>query len=276
MARLFALLLAAALGWGAGPFFFVQLTDPQFGMYSQDKGFAQETANFGFAIATVNRLRPAFVIVTGDLINRSGDPQYIAEYKRITAKLDPKIKLYNVPGNHDIGNEPTPQSLEAWRENFGPDHYTFRAGDMAGFVLDSCVIFAPKKVPAEASRQEAWLRTELEKARREGVKRLVVFTHHPFFLKDPNEKDQYFNIPTPARRRYLELFRQYGVTHVFAGHYHRNEAGRDGPLEMVTTGPVGKPLGKESRSGLRVVTVNDTGIHHQYYDFGALPDQVQP
>jgi hypothetical protein len=33
------------------------------------------------------------------------------------------------------------------------------------------------------------------------------------------------------------------VSHVFAGHYHRNALARDGDLEMATTGPVGKPLG---------------------------------
>ena len=30
------------------------------------------------------------------------------------------------------------------------------------------------------------------------------------------------------------------VSHVFAGHYHRNAFGADGVMEMVTTGPVGK------------------------------------
>jgi hypothetical protein len=38
--------------------FFIQLADPQFGAFSQDKDFAQETANYEFAVANVNRLRP--------------------------------------------------------------------------------------------------------------------------------------------------------------------------------------------------------------------------
>jgi hypothetical protein len=32
-------------------------------------GFKQETANLQFAIATVNRVHPAFLVMTGDLIN---------------------------------------------------------------------------------------------------------------------------------------------------------------------------------------------------------------
>jgi len=34
------------------------MSDPQFGMYTKDAGFEQETANFDFAIATANSLRP--------------------------------------------------------------------------------------------------------------------------------------------------------------------------------------------------------------------------
>src|SRR6266498_3935999 len=89
------------------PFFFLQFSDPQFGMFTADKDFAQETANFEFAIATANRLHPAFLIVTGDLVNKPGDAAQIAEYRRIAAKLDPAIALHNVAGNHDVGNVPT-------------------------------------------------------------------------------------------------------------------------------------------------------------------------
>jgi serine/threonine-protein phosphatase CPPED1 len=83
----------------------MQMSDPQFGMYTADKGFEQETANFEFAIATASRLKPAFVVITGDLINKPGDPAQTAEYHRIAAKLDKRIKLYNVAGNHDVAND---------------------------------------------------------------------------------------------------------------------------------------------------------------------------
>src|SRR6266571_9054652 len=129
---------------------FIQMSDPQFGMFTKDVSFEQETANFEFAIATANRLKPAFVVVTGDLVNKSGDAAQIAEYKRIAAKLDRSIPLYSVPGNHDEGNEPTPESIAAYREKFGPDYYTFRSHGMAGFVLDGNLLKAPQHVPDEA------------------------------------------------------------------------------------------------------------------------------
>ena len=115
---------------------FIQMSDPQFGMYTKDADFAHETANFEFAIATANRLKPAFVVVTGDLINKAATRRR----RRSTIasrQADPKIKLYSVPGNHDVGNEPTAESLALYRERYGADYYSFRSGDIAGIVLNS-------------------------------------------------------------------------------------------------------------------------------------------
>ena len=101
----------------------------------------------------------------------------------------------------------------------------------------------------------------------------MIFQHHPWFLKDAAEDDQYFNIPKARRTVFLELFRQAGVKYLFSGHYHRNAIARDGDIEAITTGPVGKPLG-EAKSGLRVVIVTDNGISHRYYELGELPARV--
>ncbi len=98
----FAVIAPGAQTSAAPPFFFIQLSDPQFGMYTANKEFSQETANFEFAIATVNRLKPAFVIITGDLVNKPGDSAQMAEFQRIAARLDPNITLYNVAGSLNI------------------------------------------------------------------------------------------------------------------------------------------------------------------------------
>ena len=253
---------------------FIQMSDPQFGMYTKNQGFAHETANFEFAVATANRLKPAFVVVTGDLINKGSNAAQAAEYKRIAAQLNPAIRLFSMPGNHDVENEPTPQTLARYREAFGPDYYTFRIGDIAGFVLDSSLIKAPEKVPEDAARMEAWLRAELAKAKRDGVKHLIVFQHIPFFITDPNEEDKYDNIPRERRQKYLKILHEYGVHFVFAGHYHRNAQGTDGDLEMITSGPVGMPLGG-AKSGLRIVRVTGDSITQRYFDFGDLPDTLE-
>lgn len=255
-------------------FFFIQLSDPQFGMFATNANFVQETANAEFAVATINRLHPAFVVVTGDLVNRTGNAAQIAEYKRVFGKIDPSIPLYNVAGNHDVGNVPTPESVGDYVRQFGPDHYSFRHGDFFGIVLDSNLIQAPEKTKKLADAQEQWLKSELEVASNEHARNIVIFQHHPWFLKDAGEANQYFNLPQSSRQVFLPLFRQYGVKKVFCGHLHRNLLVNDGDLEIVASAPTGKPLGKDG-SGLRIVTVQDSHIEHQYCDFGKLPTHIE-
>lgn len=279
MRRLLFLLLLGCLIAGAARaqdnnFFFIVGGDPQFGMTSSDQDFAQETANFEKFIAAANRLKPAFVIICGDLVNKAGDPAQVGEYLRIAGKLDPSVHLYNLPGNHDIGDKPTPERIAAYTQKFGPDHYTFRAGRMTAIVLNSGIIHTPDAVPALAEAQEKWFAAELEKAQKAGAGPIIVFMHHPLFLKSADEPDQYFNIPLPRRRRYLDLMHKFGVTYVFDGHYHREAVAQDNGLEVVTCGPIGKPLGKDP-SGLRIVTVRGWRIEHKYYGLDAVPERVE-
>jgi 3',5'-cyclic AMP phosphodiesterase CpdA len=274
------LVVLLGVAWGARaeegkPFFFIQFSDPQFGFYNQGKDFEQETVNFEFAIATANRLKPAFVVITGDLVNKAGDAGQIAEFQRIAKKLDPAIHLYNVPGNHDVGNTPTGKSIAAYAERFGADHYRFREGSLVGIVLDSALIAAPAEAKQLYEEQEKWLKEELGKAKAEGAKHVVIFQHHPWFLKTADEKDQYFNVPIERRREYLELFKQFGVSHVFAGHLHQEEEAKDGALQMIITGAIGKPLGK-SKSGMRIVAVRDGGIEQRWVEMGEVPNKVDP
>ena len=80
------------------PFYFVMLADTQLGMYENNRDFVRETANYEFAVATVNRLKPGFVIVLGDLVNKEGD-----------AGTDPRISANNAK---DRSGYP---SLSMWR-----------------------------------------------------------------------------------------------------------------------------------------------------------------
>jgi predicted phosphodiesterase len=257
------------------PFFFLQFSDPQFGMYAKDADFQHEQANFEFVIASANRLRPAFIVVCGDLINRPGDAAQAEAYLSIAHKVAAGIPVYNIAGNHDVGNIPSVQLLALYRERFGKDYYTFDVGSLRGIVLNSSLIMSPAGAPAETEAQEKWLIGELQRGAREHVGHLVIFQHIPYFLERPDEPDQYFNIPSETRKRYLALFHQYGVSHVFAGHYHRNAYGHDGALEAITTGPVGMPLGKD-QSGIRAVVVEAGGIRHKYYEFGEIPQAIDP
>ncbi len=268
------LLLSVAKSHGQPPWFFAVASDPQFGMYTKNQGFAQETANFEFAVANVNRLHPRFMVVCGDLTNRSGDLNQIAEYKRILKQVAPDIPVYSVPGNHDVGDVPTPKTLQAFHDNIGPDYYTFTAENILGVVLDSNLIRGPERAPEAAERQKQWLIKTLQDAKSNPRTQILVFQHVPYFLENPDEDDGYFNIPKSTRREYLDLLEHAGVKYVFAGHYHRNAGGTDGPLVEVVTGAVGMPLG-HSLSGFRIVTVQQETLKAPWFCFGAIPNKIE-
>jgi 3',5'-cyclic AMP phosphodiesterase CpdA len=253
--------------------YFFQMADTQFGFFNENKEFSRETLNFEKAVAEANRLKPAFVIVCGDLVNKPGDMSQINEYKRIAAKLDPSIKIYNVSGNHDVENIPTSGSIDLYKQHLGPDRYTFRSGTIFGIVLNSSLMKDPSKAPEEAAAQEAWLRTALEESKKSKSMNVMVFMHHPLFISQPDEPNQYFNIDSDRRKVYLELFKKYNIRQVFAGHYHRNAGGRSEDLEMITTGPVGRPIGPDS-SGFRIVHVNGRSVSHKYYPLDSLPEML--
>jgi 3',5'-cyclic AMP phosphodiesterase CpdA len=277
-ATLISLLMLSSTGVARceqGRWFFAVLADPQMGMYESDRNFAQETANLEFVVANLNRLHPRFVVVCGDLVNRSGDAAETAEYKRILQKLDPSIPVYNVAGNHDVGNTPTAATIDAYRGAFGRDYYTFSAPGILGIVLDSNLIRSPEADPVAAKEQYAWLEKTLATAKADSTRPVVVFQHIPFFVHDPNEAVNYFNIPEPARRTYLDLLEHAGVRYDFAGHCHQTSSGMDGALNEIVTGAVGKPLGG-SVSGFRIVRVDDQKLESQWYCLGRIPNTIDP
>ena len=184
----FSVLLACELMHASGPEFFVNMADPQMGMFAKDQDTLQEQTNLSFVITSINRLKPAFVVVCGDLVNRTGDAEQIKEYKRIMRELDSHIPVYNVAGNHDVGNQPTEQTLTQYRKEFGRDYYTFDSGDVRGIVLNSNLIASPESAPQESAEQEKWLIAELQRARSDGVKQVLIFSTFLIFWNVPTNR----------------------------------------------------------------------------------------
>lgn len=251
------------------------MADTQFGFFStplvlayfekswSKDSFENETHNFEKAIAAAELLDPAFVVMCGDLINSWGHQGQVDEFLRIRDTLSENIPFYTMPGNHDVGNRPTRESLAWYRSRFGRDWYAFQHEGFHGIVLNSSLFRAPDSLPDEAAAQLAWLEEELKRAQASQAAHIVAFMHYPLFLQNPDEPDSYFNIPSKSRSVLLTMFKRYGVRAVFAGHYHRNAYGRAGELEMVTTAAVGRPLGDDP-SGFRVVDVYEDRLEHTY------------
>ncbi len=259
------------------PFFFMQLADTQYGMFSGDKGFEQEAALVQRTVEHINRLRPRFVIVCGDLTNATPEhARYraqVTQYQNDFSKVDEEIPLVCVCGNHDIGNRPTSKSIASYQENFGDDYFSFWVGGVCNIVLNSSVLKDPGGAPEVLAAQQEWLAQQLSDAKTAKAKHILLFQHHPLFLANADEPDQYFNIPLERRTPMVDQLKLADVRAVFAGHYHRNAHGRAGAMEMITTGPVGRPLGRDP-SGFRIVTVYETKIQHKYWGMDDVPESV--
>ncbi len=256
------------------PFFFIQMADPQLFWGSQE--------SWATAIRHANRLKPAFVAVCGDLLNRNGNPANVdlakderraKAYLEETAKLDKGIGLYNVAGNHDVCNTPTAESLQWYRKRFGKLWYSFTHGNCLFLVLESDVMKNPKGVPDTAGKQMKWLRGTLAAARGKSYRHKIVFMHHPMCLKAVDEKSVYFNMPLELRKELLDMFSAHGVRATFSGHYHRNVYVKAGDIELVTSASTGKALGKDPL-GFRIVKVYSGRIEHTYYGYNDLPDRI--
>jgi len=267
---------------------FVQMADPQFGMYSSvskfsdaDKaerrqrginieytgpvleGLAKETSLFTEAIETANKINPDFVVICGDMVHNSDSDEQFQELIRISRLLNEDIKLYWVAGNHDVGDKPTRAGLAQYKEQFGEYNYSFQEENCYFIVLNSSICYDPGSVPDEWEILISFLEKELQIAASVQQRHKIIFMHHPLYLNDPNEGDNYFVIPSARRAKIIDLITEYDVSAVFTGHLHRNNYKKIGNTELVSTGPVGFPLG-EDPSGIRHVRVDDNSLTHEY------------
>jgi 3',5'-cyclic AMP phosphodiesterase CpdA len=228
-------------------------------------GIEWDVGQYEKAIATANRLRPAFAVMGGDMLDDLTDRGQLLALRNVTATLDTDVSMYWAPGNHDVAYdavEPTYESVQEYRSIFGQDHYRFVHEDTSLVVLNTTVLGKPAQLPEEAERQTEALREHLRAAANES-ERTILIGHHPLFVDHADEEDTYWNIPKAVRLPMIELARTYGVKTMFSGHLHRNNRAEDAGLEVIASGPVGYPLGHDP-SGYRVVTVSEDGVSHRY------------
>ncbi len=192
-------------------FSFVQICDTQLGM----GGYEHDVKAFETAVAKINELNPDFVVICGDLVNTANEESF-SDFKKIKAGLN--VPCYCVPGNHDVGNEPMPQSLQFYRQVMGEDYYSFEHKGYSFVGVNTQLWKAP--VTDETKKHDAWLEKTLETASK---KRLPVFVvgHYPLFLKEPDEGEEYMNLPPAKRKELLGLYEKRGVVAVLGGHTHR-------------------------------------------------------
>lgn len=265
---LLAVFVSHGIAADSAPFFFLQLSDPQFGFIDNNKSISAETEAMNKAVTAINQLKPPFVVITGDFVNNSKSKEQIAAYKSMIAQIDSSVKVYMIPGNHDIGKV-SRASIDNYKKNYGETHFSFRYGDCAFIGIDSNIIKEEDKEREEV--QFKWLEQELQKTKDARFK--FVFTHCSVFLKRMDEPVNYSNFSLPMREKYVRLFQKYGVNAIFAGHLHNNAYGKVGNMEMITIGPVGKVLGT-GYQGMNLVKVYPDRFISEFIALNQLPKEV--
>lgn len=265
---LLAVFVSHGIAADSAPFFFLQLSDPQFGFMDNNKSISAETEAMNKAVTAINQLKPPFVVITGDFVNNSKSKEQIAAYKSMIAQIDSSVKVYMIPGNHDIGKV-SRASIDNYKKNYGETHFSFRYGDCTFIGIDSNIIKEEDKEREEV--QFKWLEQELQKTKDARFK--FVFTHCSVFLKRMDEPVNYSNFSLPMREKYVRLFQKYGVNAIFAGHLHNNAYGKVGNMEMITIGPIGKVLGT-GYQGMNLVKVYPDRFISEFIALNQFPKEV--
>lgn len=233
------------------------------------EGHEWDADRYRETVEAVNGLRPDLVVIGGDMVDDPSDRAQYDAFMEITNHIDPSVPVRWVPGNHDIAPDtvvPTPDSIASYRAAFGSDYFALDLGPLRIIGLDTVVIDHPEEVPGELEAQMAFLAGQLTGAGPSGLTPVLV-GHHPLFTSHPDEPDDYWNLPLERRRPILDLIHDHGVPLMLAGHWHRNAHARDGAFEMVTSGPVGVPLGTDP-SGFRIIEADGRALRHRYVAVG--------
>jgi 3',5'-cyclic AMP phosphodiesterase CpdA len=284
----------------------MQLADTQLGMetcFTGKSGWQTELELMRVAAAEVNRLRPAFAVVCGDLINefppeeagRTASAelreQQTADFKKAFSEIDEDIPLVCLCGNHDIGDRPNAATIRSYSNDFGDDYLSFWCNGVRFLVLNTQLWKDDTDAKEIREAMDRWLDAELEDPYQ--PHRTIILSHVPPFINAADEEDEYFNLDRSFRQELMPRLAKKGVVAWFCGHFHRNAGGiyrDDGgrEIEVVVTGAVGTQittrsegnvLGKsgigghqigESVSGLRIVKVFTDRVEHEWKTFTEL------
>ncbi|THD65460.1 MAG: metallophosphoesterase [Bradyrhizobium sp.] len=187
------------------------------------------TENFHRASEYIDARRPDLVVNTGDLAFDGPTSPDDLEFARTLHAALPVSCRY-LPGNHDIGDNPTAlgpkpsppvteQSQQAFLSIFGEDRWRFDAAGWCFIGLNSLVMNTGL---AREADQFDWLAAELASA---GGRPVALFLHKPLYLNLPDDPelaaDAIRYVPMPARRRLVEMLRAVDLRLVASGHVHQ-------------------------------------------------------
>ena len=244
----------------AAPFQFVQMCDTQLGM----GGYAHDVKTFELAVKQINAMRPDFVVICGDLVQKSNDKSF-ADFNRIKAGF--KIPCHCAAGNHDVENKPTAESLRRYREKIGKDYYSVEHKGYTFVIANTQLWKAP--LAGESENHDAWFKAALAKAKAKASP-VVVVVHYPLFLAKPDEKETYFNLPLAKRMEILKLCEKNGVVAFLAGHTHKLLVNEYKGIQLINGETTSKNFDKRPM-GFRLWNAGGGSLSHRFVALEGMP-----
>ena len=235
-------------------YFFVQMTDPQMGF--KENGTIERSVEYLHeTVDAINRLHPAFVVVTGDMLNNWNHDDQWEAYHTIMADIDKDIPVWHIPGNHDYRPLKEVESVSTYFERFGYDRFCFMYKGSLYLGFNTNVIKDGQTRLEEA--QYDWMVENLERYAPK-AKHIFLFGHCSIIREKVDEPVNYFNFQEPYRTKYLELCKKYGVDAAMFGHFHRTRLVKYEDTQHITLSACGETLGDGVRS-INLVTVTPEG-----------------
>jgi 3',5'-cyclic AMP phosphodiesterase CpdA len=235
------------------PFTFVQLCDTQLGM----GGYEHDIKSFKQAVSQINELEPDFAVICGDLVHHASDSSY-ADFKSILKGFN--IPCYLAPGNHDVGNTPNDSTLAYYRDVIGKDYFTFKNRDIT-FMVTNTQLWKVN-VTHESEKHHEWFKHTLDSLGKKDAS-IFVIGHYPIFLKTPDEKEVYFNLPLNTRKEILSLLKKNKVKAYLSGHKHETVINQFGNIQLVSGETTSKNFDKRPL-GFRLWNVTSDSVSHNF------------
>ena len=187
------------------------------------------TGNFHRLSEHIDARRPDLVINSGDLaFDAPTSPDDLEFARSLHAALPVPCRC--LPGNHDIGDNPTSlgpvppqlateQRRQTFMAAFGEDRWRFEAAGWCFIGLNSLVMNTG--LPSEAEQFD-WLAAQLADTNGRPV---ALFLHKPLFLNAPGDPELAASairyVPMPARSRLVEMLGSVDLRLVASGHVHQ-------------------------------------------------------
>jgi 3',5'-cyclic AMP phosphodiesterase CpdA len=187
------------------------------------------TDNFDRVREHIDAKRPDLVINSGDIAFDGPTHRDDLEFAKTLHDALAAPCRY-LPGNHDIGDNPTEvgpapsqpvteQNRRTFLAIFGEDRWCFDAAGWCFIGLNSLIMNTGLASEAE---QFDWLASQLSNAQGKPV---ALFLHKPLYLNAPDDPElvatSFRYVPMPARIHLVEMLRTVDLRLVASGHVHQ-------------------------------------------------------